>query len=105
MGLLPQQLLVAARADDRPGQDRFGLDACIECGCFDYVCPSAIPLTAQFRAARTRRHLHEQERHRAADAKARFERHQRRLAEQAEAERRAFDAARNHARGQDPGES
>ena len=105
VGLLPQQLLVAARVDDRPGQDRFGLDACIECGCCDYVCPSAIPLTAQFRAARTRRHLHEQERHRAADAKARFERHQRRLTEQAEAERRAFDAARNHARGQDPGES
>jgi electron transport complex protein RnfC len=103
-GLLPQQLHVAARADDRAGQDRFGLDACIECGCCDYVCPSAIPLTAQFRAARLRRQLHERERRRAADAKARFERHQLRLADQAEAERRAFDAARSQARGQDPGE-
>jgi len=35
----------------------------------------------------------------------RFERHQRRLADQAEAVRRAFDAARSRARGQDPGES
>jgi electron transport complex protein RnfC len=104
VGLLPQQLFVAARADDRPGQDRFGLDACIECGCCDYVCPSAIPLTARFRAARARRHLHEQERRRAAEARARFERHQRRLADQAEAERRAFAAARSRAQGQDAGE-
>jgi electron transport complex protein RnfC len=102
-GLLPQQLHVAARSDDPAGLARFGLDACIECGCCDYVCPSAIPLTARFRAARERQHLAEFERRRALEAKARYERHQRRLAEQAEAEREAFDDARRRARGPDPG--
>lgn len=101
--LLPQQLHVAARADDSAGLARFGLSACIECGCCDYVCPSAIPLTARFRAARERQHLADRERQRALEAKARYERHQRRLAEQAEAERQAFDAARRRARGPDPG--
>jgi electron transport complex protein RnfC len=102
-GLLPQQLHVAARIDDSAGLARFGLDACIECGCCDYVCPSAIPLTARFRAARERQHLADHERRRALEAKARYERHQRRLAEQAEAERLAFDAARRRACGPDPG--
>jgi electron transport complex protein RnfC len=102
-GLLPQQLHVAARSDDSAGLTRFGLDACIECGCCDYVCPSAIPLTARFRAARERQHLAEFERRRALEAKARHERHQRRLAEQAEAERQAFDSARRRVRGPDPG--
>jgi electron transport complex protein RnfC len=102
-GLLPQQLHVAARAGDPAGLARYGLDACIECGCCDYVCPSAIPLTARFRAARERERLAELERHRALEAKARHERHQRRLAEQAEAERRAFDEARRRAGNVDRG--
>ena len=102
-GLLPQQLHVAARSDDSAGLARLGLSACIECGCCDYVCPSAIPLTARFRAARERLHLAEAERRRALEAKARYERHQRRLAEQSEAERQAFDSARRRARGPDPG--
>jgi len=97
-GLLPQQLHVAAQADDAGGLARFGLSACIECGCCDHVCPSAIPLTAAFRAARERQLLQQHERLRAVEAKARHERHQRRLAEQAEAERREFDAARRRAR-------
>jgi Na+-translocating ferredoxin:NAD+ oxidoreductase RnfC subunit len=63
------------------------------------VCPSAIPLTARFRAARERQRLRDLERERAAQAKSRYESHQRRLAEQAEAERRAFDEARSRARG------
>jgi len=96
-GLLPQQLHVAARAADAAGLVRHGLDACIECGCCDYVCPSAIPLTARFRAAREQKHLADLERRRALEAKARYERHQRRLAEQAAAERRAFDEARRRA--------
>jgi electron transport complex protein RnfC len=96
-GLLPQQLHVAARAADAAGLVRHGLDACIECGCCDYVCPSAIPLTARFQAAREQKHLADLERRRALEAKARYERHQRRLAEQAAAERRAFDEARRRA--------
>jgi len=97
-GLLPQQLHVAARADDLAGLARFGLAACIECGCCDHVCPSAIPLTMRFRTARERQHMAELEQQRAIEAKARYERHQRRLAEQAESERQAFDAARRRAR-------
>jgi len=96
-GLLPQQLHVAAQADDASALARFGLGACIECGCCDHVCPSAIPLTSRFRAARERQHLRQAERQRALDARERYERHQRRLAEQADAEHRAFDAARRRA--------
>jgi electron transport complex protein RnfC len=97
-GLLPQQLHRLAQAGDSDGLKRLGLDSCIECGCCDYVCPSAIPLTERFRAARVRLDLQEAERRRALEARSRFERHQRRLAEQAEAERRAFDEARRRAR-------
>lgn len=97
-GLLPQQLHVAALGDDSAALSRYGLDACIECGCCDYVCPSAIPLTQRFRDARRQRQLQDLERRRALEAKARYQRHQRRLAEQAEAEQRAFDEARRRAR-------
>jgi Na+-translocating ferredoxin:NAD+ oxidoreductase RnfC subunit len=67
------------------------------------VCPSAIPLTAGFRAARDRQQLHEAERRRAAEAKTRYERHRRRLDEQVDAERRAFEEARRRARGDGAG--
>ncbi len=103
VGLLPQQLHRAAQADDAVGLARFGLADCIECGCCDYVCPSSIPLTARFHAARERRQLHEAERLRATEAKRRYERHRRRLDEQVEAERRAFEEARRRARGDDAG--
>ena len=79
-----------------------GTADCIECGCCDYVCPSQIPLTARFHAARLRMQLHDAERQRATEARGRFERHERRLAEQAEAERLAFEAARRRARGAGP---
>jgi electron transport complex protein RnfC len=100
--LLPQQLHRAAQADDRDALTRLGLADCIECGCCDYVCPSQIPLTARFHAARLGMQLHDAERRRAIEARERFERHERRLAEQAEAERLAFEAARRRARGADP---
>jgi len=100
--LLPQQLHRAAQADDRDALARLGLADCIECGCCDYVCPSQIPLTARFHAARLRMRLHDAERQRAAEARERFERHERRLAEQAEVERLAFEAARRRARGTGP---
>ncbi len=103
VALLPQQLHRAAQADDAAGLARFGLADCIECGCCDYVCPSAIPLTARFHAARERRQLHEAERLRATEAKRRYERHRRRLDEQVEAERSAFEEARRRARGDGAG--
>jgi electron transport complex protein RnfC len=103
-GLLPQQLHRAAQAGDSEGLARYGLEACIECGCCDYVCPSGIPLTARFSAARERERLRDRARDQALQWKTRYERHQHRLAEQAEAERQAFDAARRRARGDDRAE-
>jgi len=50
--LLPQDLLLAARAADASALDRLALDECIECGCCDIVCPSHIPLTQTFRRAK-----------------------------------------------------
>jgi electron transport complex protein RnfC len=47
-GLLPQELLAAARGVRRQELTELGLDACIECGACDYVCPSHIPLTTTF---------------------------------------------------------
>jgi electron transport complex protein RnfC len=101
-GLLPQQLHRLALTVDGEGLRRFGIEACIECGCCDYVCPSAIPLTARFRAARRQLDVADAERRRALEARERFERHQQRLAERAQAERSAFDEARR--RAADPGQ-
>ena len=104
-GLLPQQLHRFALADDGDNLARFGLDACIECGCCDYVCPSAIPLTARFHAARRQLDAARVERRRALEARERFERHQQRLAERAQAERSAFDEARRRAADSGPREA
>ena len=100
--LLPQQLHRAAVAGDTPGLERHGIADCIECGCCDYVCPSNIPLTEQFRAARAELRVRAEELRRATEARLRFERHQGRLAAQAEAERQAFEDARRRARGEGP---
>lgn len=78
--LLPQQLLVACRSDDMEALDELGLDACIECGCCDYVCPSFIPLTARFAEAKQTVRAHKEKRRQAARAHARFEARQKRLA-------------------------
>jgi electron transport complex protein RnfC len=51
--LQPQELLVAAEAQDATALALLGLDDCIECGCCDVVCPSRIALTARFRRAKT----------------------------------------------------
>ena len=50
--LQPQELLVAAHAQDFVAFDALGLDDCIECGCCDVACPSHIPLTQTFREQR-----------------------------------------------------
>jgi electron transport complex protein RnfC len=52
--LAPQELLVAARADDPARLAALDLAACIECGACDYVCPSHIALTRRFVAAKAR---------------------------------------------------
>jgi electron transport complex protein RnfC len=50
--LLPQELLTAVRSGNRPVLASLGVEDCIECGCCDFVCPSAIPLTVRFAAAK-----------------------------------------------------
>jgi electron transport complex protein RnfC len=103
VGLLPQQLHRAAAAGDEPALVRHGIADCIECGCCDYVCPSRIPLTARFHVAREQVRLHQAGRNHAAELRARFERHERRLAEAAAAERAAFEEARRRARAAQDG--
>ena len=98
-GLLPQQLLRGLLAGDEAMLVRHGLADCIECGCCDYVCPSAIPLTARFRAARADARVRDAARRHSDDLRERHARHVARLAAEAEAERRAFEAARELARG------
>jgi electron transport complex protein RnfC len=98
-GLLPQQLHRAALAHDLAALQALGLVDCIECGCCDYVCPSQIPLTQRFRVAKAELRAHEFESSRAAAARERFERHERRVREAAAEEQRTFDLAREQARG------
>ena len=71
--LLPQQLHWHARADNESRLREFGLIDCIECGCCDLVCPSHIPLTANFRNAKSRIQELADEKARAERARRRFE--------------------------------
>jgi electron transport complex protein RnfC len=98
-GLLPQQLLRGVLAGDAATLERHGLADCIECGCCDYVCPSAIPLTARFRVARAEARAREAARLRADESRERHARHEKRLSAAADSERRAFESARERARG------
>ncbi len=77
--LLPQQLFWYACADDEEKLRDFGLTDCIECGCCDLVCPSHIPLTADFRVAKSRIRELADEKARAERARRRFETRSRRL--------------------------
>ena len=71
--LLPQQLFWYACADNEAKMRDFGLIDCIECGCCDLVCPSHIPLTADFRVAKGRIRELADEKARAVRARQRFE--------------------------------
>ena len=47
--LLPQQLHLQIKNELWEPAQTYGLSACIECGCCDFVCPSQIPLVDWFR--------------------------------------------------------
>jgi len=47
--LLPQQLHLQIKNELWEPTQAYGLSACIECGCCDFVCPSHIPLVDWFR--------------------------------------------------------
>jgi electron transport complex protein RnfC len=93
--LLPQELLVAGRRQDAAALAALGLEACIECGACDYVCPSGIPLTAGFVAAKARLMTEQQRGQRALHVRSRVEARAARLAAASLERAQALDA---HAR-------
>jgi electron transport complex protein RnfC len=99
--LQPQQLLWYANADDEHKLREFGLTDCIECGCCDLVCPSHIPLTADFRQAKTRIRELADEKARAERARRRFEARNERL--QREQQERDAELARQKAAAKSAG--
>lgn len=78
-GLFPQLLNDHARTQRLTALNELQLLACIECACCDHACPSQIPLTQNFKAAKRdlRRHLEDEQM--AASARQRFEARQERL--------------------------
>jgi electron transport complex protein RnfB len=86
--LLPQELLWHARDGDIETAAAHGLDRCIECGLCNQPCPSNIDLLATFTRSRQSLAEHARQAGEAAAARARFERHEGRLAARA-AEREA----------------
>jgi electron transport complex protein RnfC len=92
--LQPQQLHRALSADDPPALARLHLEDCLECGCCDYVCPSRIPLTARFRAARTLEAHRRAREALAADWRERHAAQLARTARAAEMARAQFERAR-----------
>jgi electron transport complex protein RnfC len=100
-GLLPQEIHRAVVAGNDDAAVHLGVFDCIDCGCCDFVCPSQIPLAARFRDGRQRVRQRDLAALRAAAAKSRYETREARLREAAAAERRAFDDARERARGGD----
>jgi electron transport complex protein RnfC len=77
--LQPQQLFWYACSDNEEQLRVHGLTDCIECGCCDLVCPSHIPLTANFRIAKSRMSELADEKARAERARRRFEARNERL--------------------------
>ncbi len=84
--LQPQQLLWYSRNTNESKLGDHGLSDCIECACCDLVCPSHIPLTAEFRKSKRRIRELEAARNRAQHTRQRVEARSRRL-RQEEAQR------------------
>ena len=98
VGLLPQQLHLAALADDSDWLQAHHLSACIECGACEAVCPSQLPLVDEFRSAKALESANLLARNRAEHARRRFEQRTERLRIEA-LEREAKRAARKAALG------
>jgi electron transport complex protein RnfC len=94
--LLPQQLLWQARAGRLQEAREQGLFDCIECGCCDLACPSQIPLTQQFRLAKSELLARDADAAAAESARLRYESRRERL-ERESNEREARLAARKSA--------
>jgi electron transport complex protein RnfC len=60
--------------------ERWGVKACIDCGCCDYVCPSHIPLVDWFRFGKSELRQRAQEQSFAELSRQRFQAREQRLA-------------------------
>ncbi|WJV65031.1 electron transport complex subunit RsxC [Pectobacteriaceae bacterium CE70] len=79
-GLLPQQLFWFSQGQEHEKARNHHLFDCIECGACAYVCPSNIPLVQYYRQEKAEIRAQDQDAQRAAQAKARYEARQSRLA-------------------------
>ena len=52
MGLMPPQIYEANKVNDLEEVARLQVDACMECGCCSFVCPSKRPVTQAMREAK-----------------------------------------------------
>ena len=100
--LLPQQLHWFTCADNEVKLREFGLTDCIECGCCDLVCPSHIPLTADFRLAKARMRELADEKARAERARQRFESRNLRISADQDKREKELAAQKDAARRLDP---
>jgi electron transport complex protein RnfC len=97
--LLPQEIYVAALAQDFEGLAVLGLDDCIECGCCDVACPSHISLTQHFRVAKHELARHRQHLALSTASEQRHERRERRREAEEAKGREAQEALRRSVRG------
>ena len=77
--LLPQQLHMQIKNRLWDEAEEYGLTACIECGCCDFVCPSHIPLVEWFRYGKGELHQRAIETQATLLARERFEAREARL--------------------------
>ncbi|MEI7344305.1 electron transport complex subunit RsxC [Dickeya chrysanthemi] len=84
-GLLPQQLYWFSRGQEHEKARQHHLFDCIECGACAYVCPSNIPLVQYYRQEKAEIQALDLESRKAAEAKARFDARQARLAKEKQA--------------------
>jgi electron transport complex protein RnfC len=100
--LLPQQLFWYACADNEAKLRSYGLMDCIECGCCDLVCPSHIPLTADFKIAKARMREVADEVARAERARDRYVAHTERLEKEQIMREQQLEAQKQAARDAGP---
>jgi electron transport complex protein RnfC len=88
VGLMPQYLHKAAVHFNALQLDTLNLQRCIECRCCDVVCPSSIPLTAQFSNAKAQQIKLGKEQLSAELAKQRYDKRELRLQKQQSGQRK-----------------
>lgn len=101
--LLPQQLLLYAKADSFDEARAHHLFDCIECGCCSYVCTSHIPLVQYYRYAKFEIALEEQKQAASALSELRYDRKNQRekIKQETKQQRRKEREAQSSSQGSD----